>query len=62
MIQDDYTAKDEIAEKVSNLNAKREEMIAIWEQKKLEYDERSELQAFNRDIEQMEVIMVKQEV
>ena len=62
MIQEDFVGKDEIADEIKNLNAKRKEMIAVWEQKKLEYDEKSELQSFKRDVEQMEVIMVKQEV
>ena len=62
MIQEEFEAKDKIADDILNLNAKRDEMIAVWEQKKFEYDERSELQSFKRDVEQMEVIMVKQEV
>ena len=62
MVTDDYEAKDEIGEKVKNLESKRQEMIDMWEKKKLEYDQRSEFQAFNRDIEQMDVIMAKQEV
>ena len=62
MIQDDYEAKDEIGEKVALMELKRKEMIELWESKKLEYDQRSELQTFNRDIEQMEAIIVKQEV
>ena len=62
MIQEEFEAKAEIGDNIQNLNAKRDEMLAVWEQKKLEYDERSELQSFKRDIEQMEVIMVKQEV
>ena len=62
MIQDDYEAKDEIGEKVALMELKRKEMIELWESKKLEYDQRSELQTFNRDIEQMAAIIVKQEV
>jgi len=62
MVTDDYKAKDEIEEKVKNLECKRKEMIDLWENKKLEYDQRSELQTFNRDIEQMDLIMAKQEV
>ena len=62
MIDDDFEAKAEIADDNLTLIAKRNEMLGVWDQKKLEYDERSELQSFKRDIEQMEVIMVKQEV
>lgn len=62
MVEEDHPAKEEVAEKVQNMETKKQEMIDMWEKKKLEYDQRMEFQTFNRDIEQMEAVMIKQEV
>ena len=53
---------EEVASKVDNLQVKWAEMNELWDKKKVDYDQCMQLQMFNRDIEQMEVVMVQQEV
>lgn len=62
MVDNGHKKKDEIEEKMNALKEERQQMLDLWEKKKVNYDQCMELQLFNRDIEQMEVIMVKQEV
>lgn len=62
MVENEHPAKDDVAEKVENMEAKKLEVAEMWEKKKVEYDQRMEFQTFNRDIEQMEAVMAKQEV
>lgn len=62
MVDSGHKNKDEIEEKMNALKDERQQMLHLWEKKKVNYDQCMELQLFNRDIEQMEVIMVKQEV
>lgn len=62
MVDNGHKNKDEIEDKMNALKEERQQMLDLWKKKKVNYDQCMELQLFNRDIEQMEVIMVKQEV
>lgn len=62
MVAQDHYAKDEVAEKNEHLQNEWAKMNDLWGKKKADYDQCMQLQVFNRDIEQMEAVMVQQEV
>ena len=62
MIASQHEESDLIGGKLDDMKKAREKMLQGWDEKKKEYDQCMELQLFNRDIEQMESIMVVQEV
>ena len=57
-----HEESDLIGGKLSDMKKSRDLMLEGWGERKKEYDQCMELQLFNRDIEQMETIMVVQEV
>ena len=62
MMTSEHEESEVIGGKLEDMKDCRAKMLEEWELKKKEYDQCMELQLFNRDIEQMETIMVVQEV
>ncbi|XP_057290447.1 spectrin alpha chain, non-erythrocytic 1-like isoform X2 [Hydractinia symbiolongicarpus] len=61
MVAQNHYGKDEVAEKNEHLQNEWAKMNDLWGKKKADYDQCMQLQVFNRDIEQMEAVMVQQE-
>jgi spectrin alpha len=61
MMASQHDESELIGGKLDEMKKARENMMEGWDLRKKEYDQCMELQLFNRDIEQMETIMVVQE-
>ena len=62
MVDNNHYAKDDVSNKVAHLKEEWAKMMSLYAKKKVDYDQCMQVQLFNRDVEQMEAVMVKQEV
>uniref|UniRef100_A0A0K0ELE0 SH3 domain-containing protein n=1 Tax=Strongyloides stercoralis TaxID=6248 RepID=A0A0K0ELE0_STRER len=61
MLNESFPETTEIKEKLNNLSSERDSLLALWEEKRVLYEQCMDLQLFYRDTEQAETWMTKQE-
>eukprot|EP00794_Sanderia_malayensis_P015984 gene15984-17594_t len=61
LVEDDHYAKEDIQEKLDQLEADRAELLKLQEKRKSEFEQCMDFQIFQRDCAQMDVVMAKQE-
>ncbi|CDW52174.1 Spectrin alpha chain [Trichuris trichiura] len=61
LLSEDIPQKQEVLEKLNNLNAEKEALLALWEERRILYEQCMDLQLFYRDTDQAETWMTKQE-
>lgn len=57
-----HFAVEDIKEKLSTLSTEKSSLIALWEERRVLYEQCMDLQLFYRDTEQADTWMAKQEV
>ncbi len=61
LVDTDHPAKDEVKEKLVNLAEEKRSLEALWEERRVQYEQCMDLQLFYRDTEQANTWMAKQE-
>merc|ERR1711872_704443 len=61
LVEKDHHAKDEVKEKLATLSQEKASLLALWEERRILYEQCMDLQLFYRDTEQADTWMAKQE-
>lgn len=61
LLSREHYAGDEVKEKLSTLSADKNSLLALWEERRILYEQCMDLQLFYRDTEQADAWMAKQE-
>ena len=62
LLSSGHYASEEVKTHLQSLASKRTSLLAMWEEKRVQFEQCMELQAFMRDTEQADNWMAKQEV
>jgi len=61
LVEKDHHAKEEVKEKLVTLSQEKDSLLALWEERRILYEQCMDLQLFYRDTEQADTWMAKQE-
>lgn len=61
LLEREHYATDEVKEKLSTLSSDKNSLLALWEERRILYEQCMDLQLFYRDTEQADTWMAKQE-
>lgn len=62
LLEREHYASEEVKEKLVTLAAEKTSLLALWEERRILYEQCMDLQLFYRDTEQADTWMAKQEV
>eukprot|EP00118_Oscarella_pearsei_P025242 m.307813 g.307813 ORF g.307813 m.307813 type:complete len:2422 (+) comp42859_c0_seq1:216-7481(+) len=61
LVQSGHYAADEVKEKLDQLSEEKAALLGLWDERRKQFDQCMDLQLFNRDVEQADAWMAKQE-